>query len=446
MKGYYKKHYLCTDIPKHLKMRNIAIKINRLGPVADSEINLRPLMIFTGESGLGKSYISFLAHYVYALLGDGHRLKHFFDNIDYKKELKHLKSGDVILDLPITSFIEWANKDAVMYVRYLIGNESLVGDVEIQWPLPVENISFVYNEEVRGLENNEESIFFISTRNFRFNSLSSADKVDPIALEELLKAEIGRAVFEGYKAFPDTFLLPPARGSLMELSERPVFRSGMYDEFFDLKTKLVAPRKALGKEDAVLDRLIREVNRGTLEMNDTGWNYTTIEGVTMPLTAAASSIKELAPFTMLLSKYNLKGSSILLEEPEAHLHPARQHKLADLIGYVIALCGANIQITTHSDYLLKRLNLLIRLQQEENNISETEFLAFLKNNSIERESLLDPNSVGAYVLLSNNDGRSAVKELDTLEYSMIPYDSFLGVINADMKINTEIDKLIDGEN
>lgn len=429
-----------------MNMRNIAIKINRLGPVVDSEIRLSPMMIFTGESGLGKSYISFLAHYVYALLGDGHRLRHFFDNIEYKKELEQLKSGDVILDLPMKSFIEWANRDAILYVRYLVGSENLVGDVEIQWPFTFESIKFVYNEEVRGLEDNEESIFFINTQNFRFNSLSSADKVEPIALEELLKAEIGRAVFESYKTFPDSFLLPPARGSLMELAERPVFRSGMYDEFFNLKTKLVAPRKAVGKEDSVLTRLIREVNRGTLEMSDTGLNYTTFEGITIPLTAAASSIKELAPFTMLLSKYDLKGSSILLEEPEAHLHPARQHKLADLIGYVITECGANMQITTHSDYLLKRLNLLIRLYQEEQNIPDDKFLSLLQKNAIEAKSLIDPNKVGAYVLVRDSAGKSVVKELDTLEYSMIPYDSFISVIKSDMRINTEIDRLIDREN
>ena len=46
----------------------ITIHIGHLGPVRDSDIILKPFMVFTGESGTGKSYTALLVHYVYKVL------------------------------------------------------------------------------------------------------------------------------------------------------------------------------------------------------------------------------------------------------------------------------------------------------------------------------------------------------------------------------------------
>ena len=39
---------------------NIRIIIDKLGPITDSEIELKPFMVYTGESGLGRSYTALL--------------------------------------------------------------------------------------------------------------------------------------------------------------------------------------------------------------------------------------------------------------------------------------------------------------------------------------------------------------------------------------------------
>lgn len=41
---------------------DIRILIDKLGPITNSEITLKPFMVFTGESGLGKSYTAFLVY------------------------------------------------------------------------------------------------------------------------------------------------------------------------------------------------------------------------------------------------------------------------------------------------------------------------------------------------------------------------------------------------
>lgn len=61
-------------------MRDVKIKIHQLGMIGESEeITLNRLMIFSGESGLGKSYLSIICHYIFSVLLDSHRISSFFD-------------------------------------------------------------------------------------------------------------------------------------------------------------------------------------------------------------------------------------------------------------------------------------------------------------------------------------------------------------------------------
>ena len=38
-------------------MNKVTFNINQLGAIKDSKIEMKPFMLFSGESGLGKSYI-----------------------------------------------------------------------------------------------------------------------------------------------------------------------------------------------------------------------------------------------------------------------------------------------------------------------------------------------------------------------------------------------------
>ena len=61
-------------------MRPIKIHINRLGLIRDADIELSPLMVFSGESGLGKSYVAILCHYFFHVLLNEKRLSSFIKN------------------------------------------------------------------------------------------------------------------------------------------------------------------------------------------------------------------------------------------------------------------------------------------------------------------------------------------------------------------------------
>lgn len=423
-------------------MKSVKIHIKKLGAIRDSILEIKPLMVFSGESGLGKSYAAFLVHYLYVLLL-GERMHSFFDEkgYDFKRLLKNGKSGQVLFTVSKKELLAWMNKDAVAYVAYLIGYDGLEGEVEFDLPYKGDFFSFTYEDELGGLDKSEEVFYKIKLNGFTYRVLANSLDITDVPFRALLGAALLKDIFGDYLAIRRTFLMPPSRGALMELSERPDFRSGMYEEFFEFKAALNRPLKVPSVLSQELTECLYKVNEGKIQQVQGNLIYETKEGHGMPLTAAASSIKELAPFTLFLNKFSAADSSILLEEPEAHLHPQRQIRVADLIACAVSE-GCHLQITTHSDYLIKRLNNLIKLYLLKFNEKKLDELHQLMDRwQISNSYLINPSRVGAYLLERNPDGTSRIVEQDIFSDSEIPFESFYKVIEEDFQLSREIKSL-----
>lgn len=423
-------------------MKTVIFDIKKLGAIRDSRLELKPFMIFSGESGLGKSYVAFLVHYLYKLLVSD-RLNLFFNEyqIDYQTLFEKKKSGDVLLSIPAKELFDWINKDAVNYIGYLIGNEKLVGEVEIHFPYSNPVFKFVYDDEMGGLDNQEEVYYKIDLDDFVYRVLSRSFQASPEPFVSLLKAVLLYSIWGNYRMLRHCYLMPPSRGALMELTERPPFRSGMYEEFFDLKVDLNRPLFKQVEQSAVISECLSEVNMGNLQQVEGRIMYYTKDGAEMPLTAAASSIKELAPFTMMLNKFSAQGLSVLFEEPEAHLHPERQVKMADLIACAVN-SGCHMQVTTHSDYFIKRINNLMKLYLLKEKIDVDEFSNLLGKWNIREDYLIDPQDVGAFLLRKNGNGFSEIVTQDIFADNEIPFESFYEVIDEDIQLSHVIKKML----
>lgn len=227
----------------------------------------------------------------------------------------------------------------------------------------------------------------------------------------------------------DTFLLPPSRGALISLSD--VARSsilasvGMYREFLTDFSNLKA-RKA--EDQFLIDRysyLSSDMLHGNISMKDNDLYYTQSYGE-IPITAAASSVKELAPFALMLQKGIVGDYSILFEEPESHLHPEMQIKVADLLAFV-SLFGGRIQLTTHSDYLLRRINDLIRLDILKEQLSETDYQDFCKKHHYNPDITLSSSRIGAYFFKHKSD--ETVEIVPQKISKGVPFDTFRMVLD-----------------
>lgn len=420
-------------------MKTVRFYIKRLGAIKDSSIELSPLMVFSGESGLGKSYVAFLVHYLYVLL-TGMRLKRFFIEKGYnlKDLLKDKKPDELILNVSVSELVSWINKDAITYISYLLGHNNFVGEVEIELPFKEDSLIFAYDEEIVGLDNNEEVFYKIMLEGFVYRMQTDTVTDDPTPFVALIRAILLNEIFGDYTYLRKTYLMPPSRGALIELNERPAFSSGMYEEFFDFKMDLNRPLKETQKIDEALLQYLSEVNVGDVQQVEGRLMYYT-NNVEMPVTAAASSIKELAPLTLLLKKFPVNGMSVLFEEPEAHLHPGRQVKVADLIGCAIHR-DCHMQITTHSDYFIKRLNNLIMLYQIKNR--NYELYETISNKwNIQETCLIDPQKVSAYLLVKGQDGSSRIVKQEITDEG-IPFESFYQVIENDISMSRELRKAL----
>jgi AAA domain, putative AbiEii toxin, Type IV TA system len=77
------------------------------------------------------------------------------------------------------------------------------------------------------------------------------------------------------------------------------------------------------------------------------------------LARTSSMVSELAPILLILKAGVTLGDYIVIDEPEAHLHPALQRSIAQFMCGLASL-GIQILLTTHSDFLLGEINNAIR--------------------------------------------------------------------------------------
>ncbi len=77
------------------------------------------------------------------------------------------------------------------------------------------------------------------------------------------------------------------------------------------------------------------------------------------LSRASSMVSELAPVVLFLRGVVGIGDTLIIEEPEAHLHPAAQTQMAVTLARLVR-AGVRIVVTTHSDWLLKEIGNLMR--------------------------------------------------------------------------------------
>lgn len=107
------------------------------------------------------------------------------------------------------------------------------------------------------------------------------------------------------------------------------------------------------------DSYIGEIKLGRkrrIEIRDIEYRW---HGEKTPLSIASSTVTEIAPL-ILYTKYLLDEESVLmLEEPEAHLHPANQRLMAKYLVHLVKR-GVTVVLTTHSEFLVNEFSLCVQ--------------------------------------------------------------------------------------
>ena len=120
----------------------------------------------------------------------------------------------------------------------------------------------------------------------------------------------------------------------------------------------------------------------------------------LPLMRASSMVSELAPVVLYLRHVVRPGDVLIIEEPEAHLHPAMQTALARELARLVR-SGIRIVMTTHSEWFLEQIGNLVRLSA----------LPRAKRNGISGADVaLDPEQVGAWLFKPSKRPQGSIVE------------------------------------
>ena len=424
-------------------MRSIKLTIKKLGSIRDSEIELMPMMLFSGESGLGKSYLAILCHYFFEIMANRKRIGSLFEklNVDYDEISSHFEEKGEFFVLEKTALEEWLAVDAVDYLRYMLGNSSFEADftVSLQDSIPTE-VPFSYKRGTMEINDKKEVIYSISVPGLVLRvGERGVNEESPLTL--LLRFYLIQHILEERIFDLRTFVLPPSRGPVLTEDVTPV--TGLYSSFNKCITWLKrVPNQSVERNQEFL-ALMEDVMEGDVTYDGEKFMYNH-HTEPIPLSAAASSIRELAILSMIAERTELNDMVVLFEEPEAHLHPVKQRAMADALSLMNTF-GAYIQVTTHSDYLLRRLNELIKLQKIKELVNnDKEYEKICHDIDVYPVFAFDYRRLGAYLLERNPDGTSKIVR-QSLEEG-VPFSSFHEAIENSLSIDLKLTDILDEKN
>lgn len=399
---------------------NIRIIIDKLGPITDSEIVFKPFMVFTGESGLGKSYTALLWYNLITSLTPM-RLQEFITkkiNGSVKEELT----------FKFKDFRMWLNQNTAAFLGYLLGNNNFDCQVnyvfEIDDDIPVE-MKRLHDEDASG---------------FTRYSINGDINVFPLDLEDnVLMMSFSLHGYLSELCFGKNYLrpliLPPARAAFMGANTTSPI--GMYRDFLAQLDDLKTPSRNISPDNQFFVNYIAKLADGEIVLENGSVFLQFESGEKIPVSAAASSVKELMPFLLMLQNGKIRQyNSLLFEEPEAHVHPKKQFLLMDML----ARCcnkGMLIQMTTHSDYLLGRMNQLLVLGKIREKSMEA-FETFCKEHQFNKNLYLHTEQIGGYYFKREND-RVVIEEQD-LSLGL-PFNSFENTVKSQMELSADINDL-----
>ncbi len=303
---------------------NPQIVAQHFGPIEKAAITLRPLTIFVGESNTGKTYLStliFALHRAFGRQRNGTHLEVF---------TAELKRCFGVASVPELIRLSGNSCDKMKIALRCSGN-----------------------------------VFHLYASESEIRSEGEA----PAALG--LCAEKGQSC---------AYYLPAGRRGIMQAHEAmatagqkqilPMADSGILTDFLKPIVGYQEGNGVANPMQRIAAALEAEVLRGVIEpkhpvpesvaMDSLEFQYRPRQAVRgLRLSQASSMVSELAPLVLFLRSIVRPGDLLIMEEPEAHLHPAAQSQLAFTFARLVR-AGVRVVVTTHSDWFLQRLGILIR--------------------------------------------------------------------------------------
>jgi len=419
------------------------MELENLGPIRKGEIETKPLTVLVGPNNSGKSYLATL---VYSIEKS---MERFLDSL--------LAFGRVGIPL-----------DEELIARSIA--QELSGEIRRLYSCEIRDLITPGEKEIRIRVNFPSGDYIV----FRGDEEMDAEDSELSSLmnfiSEFIENKTGKETKRGKERFTEilsedfwvkkSFYLPAARSGILHaqralisaiVEQSPLLglRDVRVPKFPGTVVDFLSEIILLGERrgDDVLRNIAVEYERklieGEIRVNvldqevyprryQINYLQRLPREMAIPLVRTSSSIMELTPILLYLRRIVSRGSLLIIEEPEAHIHPRVQRILASLITRIVSE-DVSVILTTHSDYFLSSLNNLII----SSGLSEED----LEEMGIDPREVVEPSKVSSYIFERLEDGSYSVKEMKVDEDG-IPEEEFTRVHEALYEEEMEIlDKL-----
>lgn len=190
-----------------------------------------------------------------------------------------------------------------------------------------------------------------------------------------------------------------------------------YIDFLQLITQFDSSKQTRKKNiKSIIEFIEKNLTKGALKAQN---DYVTVikyhpsnSESDLPLHVTSSVVSEISPILLTL-KSDIKFNTMLIEEPEAHLHPALQKKMAQVIIRLMN-SGIPVWITTHSDTILQHINNMLKLGSMEKSYQDRLMQTF----GYSKDDLLNADDVRMYQFDSESEN-TRITQLERGEYGFV---------------------------
>lgn len=414
------------------------LHIENFARIKEADITVSPLMCFVGDNNSGKSYVMSL------LWGIMSNEEFFCDNPYVELEsykccknfiLEHLAEDITINDNAALLYLTFFNdlldvrKDELM--QRIFNQVVPIGKIEIRNFSRSKEMSL----EIRRSEKKAQMGFK------RALELITSDENDLIGInlpidDKYLDIALWRAnVNIAFSLFMTDWLtatktitealpiyLPASRTGFL-MTYRQIASGSLkggqptltlpYVQFLQLLLELTDSDSQVQDGYKELVNFIRsELLHGTIKVKNDG-NIIRYQASDMkaelPLSVTSSVVTELASLLLLLTT-TIPLRLLIIEEPEAHLHPALQKKIAQLLVRFVH-SGIPVWITTHSDTIIHHFNNMLNL----NALAQETKTALLEEFDYGEEDLLNSDEINLYQF-ERDETKTTIQKLPAGKY------------------------------